>query len=159
MVLLRDNSLIIYAVKWEWVLTRKLKRLQMDNQSPRPEDWKDCVTITKLLYDKQGVKLNPRIFQLFDNVQREPPVFPKTISDLRRLVLEIYKVDALPVAVWTFISSTTTFRYGWNDGTEIARDLWPTLRGRISVYLSESHQWKCYDCDTRAWSDIRNANS
>lgn len=47
-VLYRDGNLTIYAVLWEWVLVRKLKRLQMEGQVQRPEDWKDCIAITRL---------------------------------------------------------------------------------------------------------------
>ena len=88
-VLFRDNNLIIYAVLWEWVLVRKLKRLQMEGQVQRQEDWNDCVTITKLLCDRSGGKLNTNILKRFDHTDREPPVLPKTIVDLRRLIVRL----------------------------------------------------------------------
>lgn len=159
-LLYRDSGMAIYAVKWEWVLARKLKRLQMQDQPARPEDWRDCIAITKLLYDGKGGKLSPKVFQLYDNDQREPPVFPKTITDLRRLVLEFHRLDALPVAIWSFSSSTETFDYKWSDETTIARSLWPALRGRIPVYLPDSAQWRHYDCSTQEWGGLlRGANS
>ena len=60
-VLYRDANIVVYAVKWEWVLSRKMKRLQMVGQRPRREDWQDCISIAKLLYDTYGGTLSPRI--------------------------------------------------------------------------------------------------
>ncbi|OQN96100.1 hypothetical protein B0A48_18346 [Cryoendolithus antarcticus] len=95
-ILYRDDNLIIYAVLWEWVLVRKLKRLQMEAQPPRKEDWNDCVAITKLLHDRQGGGLRREILTRFDHTTREPPVEEKTVADLRRLVAHFYRVDAFP---------------------------------------------------------------
>lgn len=92
-VLYSDESVIIYAVLWEWVLTRKLKRLQMKGQVQRSEDWKDCVAITKLLYDKNGGKLHPGLLQRFDHTDRESPVLSKVFMDLRRLVIYFHGKD------------------------------------------------------------------
>ncbi|THZ32116.1 hypothetical protein D6C91_00529 [Aureobasidium pullulans] len=63
-VLHSDNNLVIYAAKWEWVLARKLKRLQGINRAQSPDDWLDCISIATLLYIKNGrSKLSPRILQ------------------------------------------------------------------------------------------------
>lgn len=153
-VLYREANVVIYAVKWEWVLARKLKRLQMVGQQARAEDWKDTIAITKLLYDAKGGKLSPSTLQLFDNPKKESPVAPKTIMDLRRLVLELHHVDSLPTAVWVFSSSTRLFDYKWNNGATITRDFWPAMRGRIPVYLADDQRWRYYDCDAEQWGGM-----
>ncbi|KAK3045724.1 hypothetical protein LTR09_012736 [Extremus antarcticus] len=95
-VLYRDENLIIYAVLWEWVLVRKLKRLQMEAQPSRKEDWNDCVAITKLLYDVNGGGLQREILTRFDHTAIEPPVEENTVTGLRRLVGHFYRVDPFP---------------------------------------------------------------
>lgn len=95
-LLYRDNNLRIYAVLWEWVLVRKLKRLQMEGQVQRKEDWNDCVAVTKLLYDRNGCGLQREILTSFDDTEREPPVFEATVASLRRLVMHFYHVDPFP---------------------------------------------------------------
>lgn len=95
-LLYSDENLRIYAVLWEWVLVRKLKRLQMEGQVQRREDWNDCVVVTKLLYDKNGGGLEREMLTSFDDTDREPPVLETTIANLRRLVAHLYKVDPFP---------------------------------------------------------------
>lgn len=91
-VLYRDDNLVVYAVLWEWLLARKLKRLQMEDQRPRQVDWNDSVTIAMLLYKKYG-RMSKDILKDFDHPEKEPPVLDKTISQLRRLTGHLYHTD------------------------------------------------------------------
>lgn len=97
-VLYSDRNLRIYAVLFEWVLVRKLKRLQMEGQRRRPEDWRDCVSITKVLCDRRRGKLPLSFLTRFDQTDREPPVFSKTIDDLRRIVIHAHRFDPFEAA-------------------------------------------------------------
>ncbi|KAK3669238.1 hypothetical protein LTR78_010873 [Recurvomyces mirabilis] len=85
-VLYRDHHLIIYAVLWEWVLIRKLKRLQMEGQPQRREDWNDCVSICKRLNRQRPGILQLSMLRQFDHTGREPPVLETTIESLGRLL-------------------------------------------------------------------------
>jgi hypothetical protein len=98
LLLYSDDNLRIYAVLWEWVLVRKLKRLQMEGQPQRKEDWNDSVAITKVLYDRNGGTLQRDILTSFDDTEREPPVSDATIESLRRLIAHFYHVDVFPAA-------------------------------------------------------------
>jgi hypothetical protein len=53
-VLWESKSLIIYAVKWEWALARKLKRI---GASYRPVDVSDAAAILRLMIEAQGAPL------------------------------------------------------------------------------------------------------
>ncbi|KAK3670791.1 hypothetical protein LTR78_009363 [Recurvomyces mirabilis] len=97
-VLYRDHNLIIYAVLWEWVLVRKLKRLQMEGQPPRREDWNDCVSICmRLNRQRPGILQLPMLRQ-FDHTSREPPVLDTTIASLGRLLQRFMGSNPFPTA-------------------------------------------------------------
>lgn len=68
----------IRAVLWDWVLVRKLQRLQ-SILPPKKEDLFDCADITKILYLRNGGRLIGRgMLQAFDDTDRAPPVFRST---------------------------------------------------------------------------------
>jgi hypothetical protein len=89
-----DSNLVVYPVLWEWVLARKLKRLQMEGQVQRAEVWSDCAANTMLLYNREGGRLSRDILKQFDHTEREPPVFDDTIAALVRWVLHYHLVQA-----------------------------------------------------------------
>ncbi|KAK4551405.1 hypothetical protein LTR86_011191 [Recurvomyces mirabilis] len=97
-VLYRDHNLIIYAVLWEWVLIRKLKRLQMEGQPQRREDWNDCISICmRLNRQRPGILQLPMLRQ-FDHTGREPPVLDTTIASLGRLLQRFMGSNPFPTA-------------------------------------------------------------
>lgn len=153
-VLYDDGIIKVYAAKWEWVLCRKMKRLQMPDQAPRREDWSDCVAITKLLLDRdcptRGL-LSPRLFRQFDHTQREPPVDPQTILALKRNVINIHQRDPLPNIGWVFFTSRREFEYRWGDGTQIEKSDWPRKTGIIPVACLEERQLRKFNFDKNAW--------
>ncbi|KAG9592310.1 hypothetical protein KCV04_g10827, partial [Aureobasidium melanogenum] len=61
----QNRDLKIYAVKWEWALARKLKRLQRPFRLQKPQDWLDCVSITTLLLNREGAQLLRSLGHLF----------------------------------------------------------------------------------------------
>ena len=95
-----DHNLVIHAVLWEWVLVRKLKRLQMEGQPQREQDWSDCLAVTKILCDREtitkGTRLSQQILTEFDHTQREPPVYEPTITALRSIFSRKYRFDPFP---------------------------------------------------------------
>ena len=173
--LYQDSNIIIYAALWEWVLVRKLKRLQMEGQVQRREDWNDCVAITKLLYDKSGQRLSLDMLKQFDHTEREPPVLAKTITDLRRVMVQLQKVDPFPTisetraaptagpssaqahnrqSLWVFSTRDCTLQYRSRDGNVLPQAQWPAQRGRVQVYVIEDKAWKLYDFDKRIWVNM-----
>jgi hypothetical protein len=96
-VLYSDSNLTVHAVLWEWVLMRKMKRLQTEGQPQRRVDWLDAMSITKILLDRDGGPLDVGILRQFDNPEKEPPVFQKTIDDVQRLVRHLYSRTAFLV--------------------------------------------------------------
>jgi hypothetical protein len=150
-VLYRDSTLVIYAVQWEWALCRKMKRLQMAGQVPRREDWSDCVAITKLLFDKKGSALSPKLFQQFDHTTREPPVYPNTVLSLKQYVLTAYQKDVLPAIGWVFFTSRRSFEYRWYDTTPVDQSLWPQKKGIVTVMCPEEKQFNKYNFDKKVW--------
>ncbi|THY66220.1 hypothetical protein D6C97_01894 [Aureobasidium pullulans] len=149
-VLHSDNNLVIYAAKWEWVLARKLKRLQRINRAQSPDDWLDCISIATLLYIKNGrSKLSPRILQRYDDTNRELSVLPETVKELTRRARESTNVSLFPYSVWFYTHHA--FRYQWETGESIAHDLWPRRRGQIQVYDVARSKWRYYDCEKQKW--------
>jgi len=65
----------------------------MEGQKPQQEDWNDCVTICKLLYDREGGPLRIEMFKQFDDTEREPPIEMRTLSQLRKVVAHLKGVD------------------------------------------------------------------
>jgi hypothetical protein len=102
-VLFQDTNMRVFAVLWEWVLIRKLKRLQMDVGQPRRADWNDCVTICQLLHRQRPGMLNTSMLTQFDHTEREPPVLPATIANLRRLLVRFMGLD--PFSLWAATST------------------------------------------------------
>lgn len=149
-VLHSDNNLVIYAAKWEWVLARKLKRLQRINRAQSPDDWLDCISIGTLLYIKNGrSKLSLRILQRYDDTNRELSVLPETVKELTRRARESTNVSLFPYPVWFYTHHA--FRYQWETGESIAHDLWPRRRGQIQVYDVTRSKWRYYDCEKQKW--------
>ncbi|KAF2718143.1 hypothetical protein K431DRAFT_315143 [Polychaeton citri CBS 116435] len=91
--LYEDENLIVYAVLWEWVLARKLKRLQMEGQTPRVEDWNDCITIAWQLCMQNNGPVDRAVLKQFDHPVKEPPVFEETLAKLRDAVKARFGVD------------------------------------------------------------------
>lgn len=152
-VLYGDGTLVVYAVQMEWALCRKMKRLQMENQVPRREDWSDCVAIAKFLFDKAGHVLSPRLFKQFDDTSREPPVFTKTIVALKHHVSRIHQRDAFPKIGWVYRTSSNSLEYKWldGDGTQIDASINPDRTGTRQVVRIEERQIGWYNFDKSAW--------
>ncbi|KAL8878125.1 MAG: hypothetical protein Q9192_008516, partial [Flavoplaca navasiana] len=90
-LLLYDGAILqIYGVLWLWVLVRKMKRLQMENQPQREVDWIDCVSITKRLTEENGVSVPRAALTEFDH---EPPVFPATVDAVNYRFRLLYGFD------------------------------------------------------------------
>lgn len=92
-VLFQDPNIKIFAVLWEWVLVRKLKRIQMEDQEVRGQDWSDCIAICKVLHRQRPEVLNTSMLTQFDHTEREPPVLPNTFVSLRRLLVRHMGLD------------------------------------------------------------------
>ncbi|KAL9025081.1 MAG: hypothetical protein Q9180_007731, partial [Flavoplaca navasiana] len=93
-LLLYDGATLqIYGVLWLWVLVRKMKRLQMENQPQREVDWIDCVSITKRLTEENGVSVQRAALTEFDHTDREPPVFPATVDAVNYRFRLLYGFD------------------------------------------------------------------
>lgn len=153
-VLYNDGILKVYAVQWEWVLCRKMKRLQMSQQVPRAEDWSDCIAITKLLLDRirpEGSLLSPKLFMPFEFPERESPVAPQTIMALKRHVLNVHRRDPFPNAGWVFFTSRRAFEYRWGDATAIDTSYWPRKTGVVTVLCGEERQFRKFNFDKNAW--------
>jgi hypothetical protein len=158
-VLYDDGTLKVYAVQMEWALCRKMKRLQMENQVPRREDWSDCVAITKFLFDKSGSVLSPKLFKQFDDTQREPPVYTKTILMLKQHVSRIHQRDVFPPIGWVFKKSTNTLEYKWldRDGTQHDSSINPDRTGIHQVACVEEKQFKSFNFDKNAWEPTKSS--
>ena len=86
-------NLQIYAVLWLWVLSRKMKRLQMEGQKPRDVDWSDCVSITYMIIQDSGEPVRTSALTEFDHTDREPPVFANTIDSVNERFQQKYGFD------------------------------------------------------------------
>lgn len=152
-ILYDDENIVIYAVLWEWGLVRKMKRLQMEGQPQRSEDWNDVVSITNLLYNDNGGPLDVQILRQFDHTQREPPVMPQTIENLRRLSVRFHRRE--PFAgqqrqYWAWSGS----RQRWAfiiDGTTRPQSEWPVRQGRGAVLYTDDRTWREFDFDRNDW--------
>lgn len=92
-LLYNGANLQIYAVLWLWVLVRKMKRLQMEDQLPREVDWSDCIFIARRIMDTTGRPLRKQELAEFDHTDREPPVYTDTVDLLNARVREMYNLD------------------------------------------------------------------
>lgn len=84
LVLYSGRNLKVYAVKWIWLLVRKMKRLQMLALPPRMEDLQDCVAISRIIFLENGA-IDNSMLQQFDHSESEPPIFwstAKAVGDL-----------------------------------------------------------------------------
>lgn len=97
-LLFAGRHILVYAVLWEWVFVRKLKRLQMEEQRPRTEDWLDCLAILHILVDRYPSPLNQSVLTQFDDTDREPPVFSDTIESINMAYRQQFDVDAFAPA-------------------------------------------------------------
>ncbi|KAL8941811.1 MAG: hypothetical protein Q9211_001663 [Gyalolechia sp. 1 TL-2023] len=93
LLLYNGNALQIYGVLWLWVLVRKMKRLQMENQPQREVDWSDCVAITYQIMQESGSPVQRAALTEFDHTDREPPVFPETVRAVNYRFRQIYHID------------------------------------------------------------------
>ena len=153
-VLYSDSSLSIYAVKWEWVLARKMKRLQMEDQIGRREDWDDCVSISKLLHSAgtaPPARLKLEVLRRFDDSDKESPVLPETINALNNICNQIHHFRPFPDSYWTCSSKTGALSYTWDDGSMVPRDQWPRQQGQASILVQETGNWRRFDFQKRAW--------
>ena len=84
-IIFQGINLTVFAVLWEWVLVRKMKRLQLEGQRPRAEDWNDCIAILYYLTTNLRQSIKRKDLRQFDDTEREPPVFEGTIDTLNNL--------------------------------------------------------------------------
>ncbi|CAD0091646.1 unnamed protein product [Aureobasidium vineae] len=145
----QNEYLAIYAVKWEWVLARKLKRLQRPGRYQKPQDWLDCVSITTLLLDRDRVQLSPSLLRRYDHTNVETPVRPKIVVELSSRVRQRTNRDPFPGSVWVY--TRRGFHYQWTTGESIPHNLWPPRRGRVSVYIAHQRQWRIFDFRRQIW--------
>ncbi|KAL8880052.1 MAG: hypothetical protein Q9192_008102 [Flavoplaca navasiana] len=79
-LLLYDGATLqIYGVLWLWVLFRKMKRLQMENQPQREVDWIDCISITKRLTEENGVSVQRAALTEFDHTLIANPQYSQPL--------------------------------------------------------------------------------
>ncbi|CAD0111747.1 unnamed protein product [Aureobasidium uvarum] len=142
-IVYQNDCLVIYAVKWEWVLSRKLKRIQRPHREPKPQDWLDCISIASLLFRRNGHKLSPIILKRYDNAQREIPVLPETVAELKSRVQRLTNLETFPGTVWVY--TRRGFHYQWTTGELIPHNLWPLVRGIKNVYVGDQRRWRMYD--------------
>lgn len=81
LVLYSSKNLEVYAAHWMWSLVRKMKRLQMSVLPPRMVDFTDCVDISRIIYQEQGM-IGKDMLEQFDHSEREPPVFLSTAQSI-----------------------------------------------------------------------------
>lgn len=162
-VLYQDQNLVVYAALFEWSLVRKLKRLGMVGQTPRNEDWNDCVAMCKVLYDQSQAPLELSIFSQFDDTDREPPVTEKTLSNLRRLFIHLKKIDPLPSLAphvstggassrsavtqqpnryWAWSGQQQRWAYIVTGQGPRPESEWPQASGTQMVYHTDDGTWK-----------------
>ena len=125
-----------------------------------------------LLCDRSGGKLSTNILKRFDHTDREPPVLPKTMIDLRRLVVHLCNMDpfedpssqhpaitntpsgsqtASQFGIWVYSSQTRSLTYQSSNGISIPQNQWPARRGRARVFLLAERTWRVYDFDRQDW--------
>lgn len=68
-ILWRGKNLVIYAVKWEWSLARKLKRIGSER---REVDVSDAVAILKIMVDKNGGPLRRETMKGWNTIVYTP---------------------------------------------------------------------------------------
>lgn len=145
----QNRDLKIYGVKWEWVLARKLKRLQRPFRIQKSQDWLDCISITTLLLNREGAQLSPSLLRRYDHTDVETPVRPWIVAELRRRVCQSCNRDPFPGSAWVY--TTRGFQYQWFTGETIPHSLWPPRRGRVNVYIAHQRRWKMYDFRRQTW--------
>lgn len=176
-ILYRDENLIVYGVLWEWLLVRKLKRLSLEDRDVSIDDWKDCVIICKLLYDKNGGPLDLSIFEQFDDTEREPPVSERTLANLTRLVMDREGVDPFqnqrlralitaaeasscismgvfaqtPNRYWAYSRQQQRWAFIFDDQGPRPQSEWPQPGGKARVFLMDDGMWRWYDFDEMTW--------
>ena len=93
LLLYDGTNLQIYGVLWLWVLVRKLKRLQMEDQHPREVDWSDCVAITRRIVEETGAPIDKASLKEFDHTEREPPVYDTTVHAINEHYSQLFGHD------------------------------------------------------------------
>lgn len=145
----QNHDLKIYAVKWEWALARKLKRLQRPLQISKPQDWVDCGSITILLLNREGAQLRPNLLRRYDHTDVETPVRPRIVAELRRRFRQSCNRDPFPALAWVY--TRRGFQYQWFTGETIPYDVWPPRRGRDNVHIADQRRWRLYDFRRQTW--------
>lgn len=145
----QNRSLKIYAVKWEWVLARKLKRLQRPDRLQKFQDWQDCVSIATLLLNREGAQLSPSLLRRYDHTNLETPVRPYMVAELNRRVRQHIGRNPFPESIWVY--TRRGFHYQWFIGELIPYNLWPPKRGRVNVYIAHQRRWKLYNFGRQVW--------
>jgi hypothetical protein len=125
----------------------------MENQPPRQEDWSDCITIAKFLFDRGGHALSPKLFTQFDDTSKEPPVFTRTIVALKQQVLRVHRQEMFPKVGWVYTTSKNTLEYKWLDGvgTPFDSSFKPNRTGVQQIVCIEEKQIKSFDFGKNAW--------
>lgn len=96
-ILYQGHHLIVYAVLWKWVLVRKMKRLQMENQEQREEDLSDCIAILRIMTGNGERPLHAAELREFDDTEGEPPVLDSTIGQINDMYRQLTSRDAFVV--------------------------------------------------------------